>query len=47
MPLGTSVGSINVNWADVATALMGGVAIVRLAWRRVVRPPRQVARFSA
>ena len=24
VPLGTSLGPINVNWADVATALMGG-----------------------
>lgn len=40
VPLGTSFGSINVSWADVATALMGGVAIGRLAWRRVASPAR-------
>ena len=38
--LGTSVGSINVDWADVATVLMGGVAIGRLAWRRIGSPAR-------
>jgi len=40
VPLGISIGSINVNWADVATALMGSVALARLAWRHIVRPAR-------
>lgn len=37
---GTSIGSINVGWADVVTALMGSVALARLAWRQIVRPAR-------
>ena len=40
IPLGTSFGSINIGWADVATALMGGVALTRLAWRHIIRPSR-------
>lgn len=40
IPLGTSFGPINVSWADVATVLMGGVALGRLAWRHVIRPAR-------
>ena len=39
-PLGAALGSINLDWADVATALMGGVAIGRLAWRRIGSPAR-------
>ena len=40
VPLGTSIGSINVSWADVVTALMGGVALARMAWRHIIRPAR-------
>lgn len=38
VPLGASIGPIYVNWADVATALMGGIGLARCGWRQM-RPP--------
>lgn len=40
LPLGVSLGPLNVNWADIATALMGVVAVWRLAWRFMAQPGR-------
>lgn len=38
VPLGLTAGFLNLGWADLATTLMGFVALSRLAWRVIIHP---------